>query len=337
MRITPIACICIGMLIAASCKNDIEINAPWKETPVVYAFLDPNTNTQFFRIQKTYQNSTDLTTAQGAQIADSLYFDTLAVKVIDGNKVYTFSKTKNTPKDDGFFASGAHFLYECKNFTATVDRRYTLQIFSPKTGKTYSSSTLGVGTSKISAVRLRFDATNTSSSSTITTSISDGSVVYNQTMRLVYVEYTTDSTNADTLFADYNLNEFTEPYNPGTGSFRIKTSAFINGIKNVIPVKSGYTRKVLRIDFINVGGGKELADLIELTTPSISVVQKKIDYSNITEGLGIFSSRSYKYTANIESFEAQWPTQRLLLTNALNATNYEGITSLNLHFSPHPL
>lgn len=325
------------MLIAASCKNDIEINAPWKETPVVYAFLDPNTSTQFFRIQKTYQNSTDLTTAQGAQIADSLYFDTIVVKVIEGNNVYTFSKTKNAPKDDGFFASGSHFLYECKNFTAMVNRRYTLQIFSPKTGKTYSGSTVGVGVSKISAVKLNFDATNVNAGSTITTSISEGSAVYNQTMRLVYVEYTTDSTNADTLFADYNFSDANEPYKPASGSFRVKTPAFINGIKNVIPVKSGYTRKVLRVDFINVGGGKELADLIELTTPSLSVVQKKIDYSNITEGLGIFSSRSYKYNANIQSFDSQWPNQRLLLTDALNATNYAGITSLNLHFSPYPL
>ena len=267
------------MLIANSCKNDIEINAPWKETPVVYAFIDPNTSTQYFRIQKTYQNSTSLSTSEGAQIADSLYFDTLSVKVIDRDRdatTYVFQKTNNAPKDDGFFANGAHFLYECKNFTGVLNHQYILQLFSPKTGKTYSALTRCVGTSGVSAVRLRFDATNPNSSSSITTSISSGSAIYNQIMRLVYHEFPTGGTGGDTLYADYVFTEQTEPYS-ASGSFRIRTSTFVNSIKNTIPTKAGKQRKIIRIDFINIGGGKELADLVELSKPSVSIVQKKVD------------------------------------------------------------
>jgi hypothetical protein len=327
MKVIQLACICFAMLIASSCKNDIEINAPWKETPVVYAFIDPNTNTQFFRIEKTYQNSTDLTTDEGAKIADSLYFDTLIVKVFESGNTYTFTKTKNVPKDDGFFASGAHFLYQCNNFTGILNHNYTLQLFSPKTGKTYNATTTCIGPSRITAARLRFDGTNPSQTSVITTTDIVNSEVNNQTMSLIYLEYPTGGTGGDTLRADYNFSVDTIPY-------RIKANVFINAVKDLIPVKSAVERKVIRIDFVNIGGGKELKDLIELGKPTLDVVQKKPDYSNVTDALGIFSSRSYKYTTNIETFESQWPAQKQLLINALNAVDYQGIKATNLNFVP---
>jgi hypothetical protein len=335
MRVIQIACICFILLIANSCKNDIEINAPWKETPVVYAFVDPNTSTQFFRIQKTYQNSTNLTTAEGALITDSLYFDTLSVKVTDGSTTYLFQKSKNVPKDDGFFASGAHFLYECKNFTGVLSRNYTLHMYSPKTGNTYSASTRCIGPSAVSTVALRFDATNVNSTSTIKTTRSSEATTYSQIMRLVYLEYPIGTTGGDTLYADYIFSDQLEKYNVTNGNFKIRTQNFVNGIKNTIPEKSGKQRKIIRIDFINVGGGKELADLIEISKPSLSIVQKRVDYTNITDGLGIFSSRSYKLTANIQNLDTQWPgTQKQYLINALNALDYTGIVSKNLQFVP---
>jgi hypothetical protein len=35
-----------------SCKNDLEINAPYEDTAVVYGFLDQNQPVQYIRIQK---------------------------------------------------------------------------------------------------------------------------------------------------------------------------------------------------------------------------------------------------------------------------------------------
>jgi hypothetical protein len=335
MRGTQLFSVFFILLFTYSCKNDIEINAPWQETPVVYAFIDPNTSTQVFRIQKTYQNSISQTTAEGAQINDSLYFDTLIVKVIVGSKTYTFQKVQNLSKDPGFFAKNAHILYECPGFKGISGQTYFLSIFSPKTGKTYSSSTRCVGPSNMTALKLNFNATNPFSGSTITTSISDGSATYSQSMRLVYYEYPKGGTTGDTLFADFNLDPNLQPYT-SSGNFRIQTNVYVNALKAIIPDKPNVERKVVRIDFINVGGAKELADLIDLNKPSISVTQKKVDYSNITDGLGIFSSRSYKYDTGIERLTPQaiadWPAQKQLLINALNALDFNGIVSKNLQF-----
>jgi hypothetical protein len=334
MRALQLTSILFYILITSSCKNDLEINAPWKETPVVYAFIDPNTTTQYFRIQKTYQNSTDLTTAEGAQINDSLYFDTIQVKVTGGNQAYTFYKTTTIPKDGGFFSSGAHFLYACDNFPGVYDQTYSLTIYSPKTGNSYFASTRCVGASKITSLKLNFNATNLYSSHSIKTSVSQGSSILSQVMRLVYIEYTKGTTNYDTLSADFTFDPNNQPYNSNTGNFVLLNKIFINAIKNVIPDKgASIERQVVGIDFINVGGAKELADLIELSKPSASIVQKKVDYSNISDGLGIFSSRSYKYDTNIQTFDLiNWPTQKQNLVNALNAVDYKEIVAKNLHF-----
>ena len=64
-----------ALIVLSACKNEIDINAPYKDIPVVYGFLDQNQATQYIRIQKLYQNAANQTTDQGAKIADSLYFD----------------------------------------------------------------------------------------------------------------------------------------------------------------------------------------------------------------------------------------------------------------------
>jgi hypothetical protein len=327
----PVIFLCLIALLTNSCENDIEINAPWKETPVVYAFIDPNTSTQYFRIEKTYQNSPSLNTEQGAKISDSLYFDTLVVKVIQGNRVFNFTKTQNIPKDDGFFADGAHFLYKCENFTGINAAYYSLNIYSPKTGNTYTSNTVGIGATSVTAVRLGLNAT-TKSSSQITTDLSEGRATTGQVMRLSYYEYPVGSpANGDTLVADYQM---VEKYT-GDRYFRVFATSFVNAVKYAIPEKSGVERKVIGIDFINVSGGTEVANIIDLSKPSISIVQKKIDYSNITEGLGIFSSRSYKLTPNIQTFDnSNWAAQKQLLIDGLNDVSNQNIVPKNLHFVP---
>ena len=74
----------LGVMLLTSlfaCKNDIDINAPYKDVAIVYGFLDQNQGTQYIRIEKLYQNSSTQTTAEGAQYPDSLYFDSLYVKI----------------------------------------------------------------------------------------------------------------------------------------------------------------------------------------------------------------------------------------------------------------
>lgn len=308
------------MLIALnSCKNEIDINAPWRETPVVYALIDPNpaSTIQYFRIQKSYQNSVNLTTQEGAQIGDSLYFDTLVVTLkTAGSPDIIFTQTGNKPKDKGFFDSNTHFLYEGNITPAIVAGKvYTLQIYSPASGITYTSSSASIGTSTFTNGRFNFNFAITNPVSIFTLSHSSGSALNSGTLLFNYTEFLAGNPqNADTFTVKYEIEETFSGTN-----YTVPSKKLVNHIKGLIPVKAGYERQIIGFDFITTGGGKEIKDLITVTSPNSSLIQNPVNYSNISNGgLGIFSSRNIMLTKEIQNTTSTWPTQKANLITELN-------------------
>jgi hypothetical protein len=318
----------------AGCDNEIDINAPWRETPVVYAFLDPNTGTQYLRIEKTYQNSVDLTTEEGAKINDSLYFDNIVVKVkkVNSDSIFIFTKTTDIPKETGFFSSGTHYLYKSSLYPQP-SVNYTLEIYSPKTQNTYLSTTTAIGKSNLIANTFRFSPKE--ASLTLTLTPISGAADIKPTLRFKYLEYSTSIANSDTFFVDYVVDENVS-MNGSNLRYNINNRVFVNYIKDIINVKSGYTRKIVGFDLFFIGAGKEIIDLINVMKPSSMVVQKKLEYSNISGGLGIFSSRSVNEFTNIQDrIGSNWGNAagKAEMINLLNGIG-EGINSKNLNFIP---
>ncbi len=324
----------IALSITTGCENEIDINAPWRETPVVYAFLDPNIDTQYLRIEKTYQNSINLTTEQGAKINDSLYFDTIFVRVKSSNQTVKFIKTTDIPKETGYFANATHYLYKAA-MTVVAGTDYTLDIYSPKTGNTYLASTTAIGTSDLSAAAFRFPANNPQAAVIITVSPINGATEVTGTLRFNYLEYNSPIANADTLFVDYPISE---PYAQSGSNYRynITNRNLVNYIKDFIQEKAGYTRQIIGFDMFYIGGGKEISDMLNILKPSNMIVQKKLQYSNISGGLGIFSSRSNNFDLNIQNLPGSfWAVAKPDLIKLLNGEDPSGMTNTkNLNFTP---
>ncbi len=326
MNVIRILILLIIILPLGGCDNEIDINTDWKETPVVYAFLDPNVSTQYLRIEKTYQNSVDITTDQGAQINDSLYFDTIFVKVKGtGLPDVIFTRTTEIPKQAGFFSGNPHYLYK-GNLTPIYNKGYTLEIYSPKTNNTYVASTSAIGTSDIKTATFRFAKPENFISITVTPIASATTV--SATLRFKYLEYTGSITSADTFNVDYILTETPVTVSDGI-RYNINNRSYVNYLKDVIPVKAAYTRQIIGFDMSYVGAGKELSDLMEIMKPSAAIVQKKLEYSNISGGLGIFSSRSENLDFNIQNLGgSNWAAAKPDLISLLNAD------PKNLNFIP---
>jgi|GEM_PF-6708607 hypothetical protein len=288
------------------CKNDIEINAPWIETPVVFGLLDPNSNTQFIRIQKTYQNSISQNTQQGAQYPDSLYFDTLVVKVTStSNEIFSFIKVP-APKESGFFTKEDAFIYT-SNFRPRADGRvYTLEIFSPRTGKTYRGRTLIMGVADTAqvpsglpySIRLRTDST---SFFNVRFKPGVNTFVYDISVRLRYTEFNVNGDSAqksvefpilqNLLTRDISTNEFTRRIVSAPEMLSFFRSELLN-LPNA-------TRKFRGIDYVFAGGSQDLKLFIDISRTQNSFVQNRPEFSNIDDGLGIFSSRSMSTFSNV--------------------------------------
>ncbi|MCW5907145.1 MAG: hypothetical protein KIS94_04745 [Chitinophagales bacterium] len=132
----------VALLFITGCKQDFDLTADYKETPVVYALLNGSETVHYIRIQKGFLIDGNAYNATG--IADSIYYkDSLTVRLIpflNGNQSgqpLTFSKVL-MPKDSGLFASDHNFLYK---YTGSLDynRQYKLEVVNTATGNTFGS------------------------------------------------------------------------------------------------------------------------------------------------------------------------------------------------------
>lgn len=287
-----------------SCKNDLEINAPYEDIAVVYGFIDQNQPIQYIRIQKLYQNNATMSTNEGAQFSDSLYFDSLVVNLIQGSNTYPCNKIDTIYKDSGFFGNQKHFLYACaipKN--NSIDESYQLLIYHPKSGKTFKSSTSIVKDAVIEARTIPIRTTPDGHSFPFRFMSGKNSFLYDLVIRFNYKEMNkTDTTISSNKYYDYYVRRSGEyTYKEGVVNSEIITSQnFLTSLKDGILRDNNKVRKAIGIEFIAFGGSKEYKDLLDLSKPNTSIVQKNTEYSNIENGKGIFSSRNYSIQSNMK-------------------------------------
>ncbi len=281
-----------------ACKNEIEINAPYKDIAVVYAFLDQNQPIQYIRIQKMYQNAANQTTAEGAQIADSLYFDSLVVTLTNKSTgvVYNCYRVDTIPKNSGFFSTAKNTLYATSiPKTNNVNEQYFLNIYYPKGNINFSGTTRMVKDPEIENRKMiiRTDLNNHNSLMRYTTG--QNAFLYDLTMRFHYQEFQTkDTTTLSTdKYIDFNLKINKQVKASTRYDEFISSKVYLEFLKTQFKEEANIFRKAAGFEFIAYGGSSEFLDLKSLSEPNISIVQKNPIYSNISNGIGIFSSRNY--------------------------------------------
>lgn len=300
MKLKNCLIILIVLMAIQSCKNDIDINAPWKETAVVNGFLDIGTTQQYIRITKTFQNSANLTPQQAAQISDSLYFDTLIVYVVDlttGVDTFNFSKNTSIPKDPGYFANDKNILYY-DSMKPKLGDIYQLTIINPKSGKTYISQTSIVGFAPIMPGNIApnnytldiFYTPGVPNYIQYEWHAAPNGVIYTALIRYNYTEnnvqkYTDQyiASNEETVFIYHFLSS-------QMNQFLIN----IFGLRDLFhnPGDTLVFRKITGINYVILAGTNDLKTAVDLSKPNTSLLQVKPDFSNIQNGLGLFTSRS---------------------------------------------
>ena len=298
MKLKNYLIIILVLMAFQSCKNDIDINAPWKETAVVNGFLDINSPDQYIRITKTFQNASNLTPQQAAQISDSLYFDSLIVKIVDQTdttQTFNFYKNYTIQKDSGYFASDKNIVYYCNNMQPILGHVYKLTIYNPKSGNTYTSQTSIVDKAVIMknspsyVLDIFYDA-KIPNYINFNWVASQNAVIYTGLIRYTYTENSIPksidqyiSINEENIFTYYFLSNQMNQF-------------FINkfGLRDVKanPLDSLVFRKITSVNYVVLAGSSDLKIAVDLSKPNTTLLQVKPDFSNIQGGLGLFTSRS---------------------------------------------
>lgn len=286
------------LLLLTACDNTLDINAPYRETPVVYAIIDMGQDSQIFRIQKTYQNDVNKTTEEVALIADSLYMKNITVKVVNANNQNLFRDFKRlAPRKEAGFFSNQDSSYWGQRTTGffVPGSRYTLRIKSNETDKEYIATTTATGTANIRlGGAINFIESPNGTFSYQVEQIGDNVFTFDLIVRLNYWEINKSTNDSSLKYVDYYVRRdalYTSVQN-GKATIGVSKQGLLGHFTNNISVNAAVTRTFNSIEFVVVGSNSDYNDMIQTNKPSGSVIPKVSDYSNIANGIGVFASRT---------------------------------------------
>ncbi len=297
-----------SILYLSACSNELKLTAPWKKIPVVYGFLNISDTAQYIRVEKAYLDP-NVSAVTIAQIPDSIYFDNIVVtltKVSDGttwvlNKVD--GNKEGYPKDSGVFVNKPNYLYKIKTnkIDLKADQSYKLTIKEVDSGKIIGEST----TSVVGSYIIKEPINNTSpmgwpyySDVHISwKSAEQSGRLSDVKLRLNYNENSIDNPtkfvakHLDWIIAE-NVARPTDLTRQITTS--IKGEELFKYFEANLLKNTALKRQFQNLDIYVTTGGVEFVEYITLGNASAGITSAQIvpTYSNITNGVGIFSSRS---------------------------------------------
>lgn len=303
-------------LIFSACSTELDVTGDWKETMVVYGLLDQGKDTQYIKINKAFLGQGDATAY--AQIQDSVQFvNALTVqlqRIKNGSALgapIMLSPT-NVPKDPGafYYMNQANAIYSFSESANPLfdDSEYKLTITNSETGNVATAQTPLVKDftiTKPGAGSGTFYFVNPISPNwpfVVEWNSSEHGRLYQLTIRFNYMEYYDN--NADLVADDSAVKSldwlFLAQTTTGLAGGQTMTVSFpgknyMQHIGNEIEHNPLVCRrKALMTDLLVAGGADDLNTFIAVNQPSTSLVQERPEFTNITNGLGIFSSRYSK-------------------------------------------
>lgn len=290
-----------------SCSNELEVLAPYEENASVVALLDPNQTWQFIKINKVFTNP-DAKATDVAGIADSLYFDTLDTWITEEEtgRIIPLTRANIALKDSGVFATSPNYLY-VTNENITPNYRYRLNIVLPNgkrlTALTNLSYTPFVAY-PVTPIQRVLTVQNTSTNSfTLQFVTPRNGKIFDAYLNFRYLEINkSDTTQKTEKSVSWRiLRSFRSVSDKGNESviYRLPGALFFEFVAGNIEVDPNVIRRFLPCEFSMIAGNLELDNYIQSSAPSIGIVQKQSEYSNIRDGIGIFASRNTYFLNNI--------------------------------------
>lgn len=310
-----------------SCKNELNILAPYKETVSVYAILNPREPRQYVRINKVYQGEgnayvmatvNDSVNYQQGVLQVSLtrtYFGANVLTTV-GNPTKTEIILKDTviQLNSGPFNSNQRLWYT--NDVLYPVGEYHLKIKNTRTGDEFTSTStmidsilppgitqpLGppyypVAYSPSNPPYYYLDLSVPTSQRKVKFYTIPNARDYACIIRFRYIDSITTGNVMRTV--DYEFSRLSSATLDGGEvlEFDYKSGELFDYIYGEItktPEPSGLLfRRIVNIEYIVTAGAQDFADFLKISAPSTSVAQDKPTYSNIEGGgYGIFSCRS---------------------------------------------
>jgi hypothetical protein len=305
-RIMPLLLLLIPALF--SCNKELNVNADWKDVTVVYGLLDQTDDTTFIKITKAFLGEGDALVFS-KEADSSNYPDKLEVRLdeyADTALIQSFAcdtiTIHNKEKGDSLFYYPDQLMYYT---TAKLDQKFTYKLFirNKNTGKVISAQTALVHDFSIIKPQAIASFPAGKMFEVNWTPAKKGKR-YQLLIKFFYTETLISSpSNTQMKSLDWIVfNNIKAIDDQSTYPFDLyfPGDAFYSFVGSKIDTSSLVTRVAHHCYFIFTVAASELNTYMEVTEPSLSLVQEKPAYTNVVNGIGLFSSRYIKSSDSLD-------------------------------------
>lgn len=306
----------------SGCKDDLDVTAPYKEITVVYCLLNKTDGIHWVRINKAYLGEGNAYTY--AQIPDSTTYTEAQLPASErrieklnanGVVVHTYQlRDTLVDHDPGIFAGPQHKLYYFRG--DLPDGKLAAEEDSvDHTGEyTYRLVAIAKGNKVTASTRLVHDWVQTTTTQNLGTKIAlktTGGYVttdikwytgVNSKRYDVYYRFQYDDVDINGGLTRHSFTTLFGTYITQTEGLQVSVplngeSFYQSVASNVAPLSQspGIQRRIFRgVDLIWAAGGVDLYTYLQLANPVSGLVEERPDFSNISGGYGLMSSRFFK-------------------------------------------
>lgn len=284
-----------------ACDNELVVTDQWKDIPVVWGLLNKSDTAHYIRVEKAYLDPTT-SALDIARIPDSLYYEDAVVQLrrISSGQVFTLEKVNGDiegyPRDTGTFAEVPNFLYKIRaneiNLVIGDEYEFILQRNDHTPTVTANTIILGKPVLRVpnpsQGALLSFRPNNNFNfdwNDMPDAGIFDIHVTFH---------YSERSPETGNLYVPKSF-VWVVQRNILESEHSVNGSEFYNTIKDRIEEDFDAERLFESIDITIWAGGKELYEFIKIIQANFNITstQDIPTYTNLSEGLGIFSSRNF--------------------------------------------
>lgn len=332
----------IGMVLFTSCETDFDVNASYRQIPIVFGLLDQRDSVHYIKITRTFLG--DGNNYEFAQVADSSYFNSVDGKIIELNengvetgREWTLRDSIISGKEDGIFYNPEQKVYVFYEADLDPSMTYKLEADINEGYCQIDAETELIGESEWPSVqsssnpvyannyKITFDyvASTDSYKNLVTTfEIGENTTLYYLKLIFNYQETYLDGTTAD-FAIEWSKDEVSVAGETDISAY-FSGEEFFQFLQSNIDVDDNVSKRTfIGINLVASMASEELERYMEVSQPSTSISQSTIQYSNINctledGALGLFSSRSINYAFNYYLYyNGDDPTMIQLSDNSL--------------------
>jgi hypothetical protein len=294
----------IFIMLFSACETDFDVNAEWEETTVIFGLLDASDQNQLQKIKISKAFLGNMDAYQMAQYSDSINYgvDELDVKIYKWNYNQIEDSVELIPMPtyrDGEIFYDSIIVYQFYNLNSFLQKgyEYELVVKNNMTGTLVSSRTEivtgfdfdNIFITKSKSFQFGLYTNNDFSSSTITWDDSnDNGTIYQLDLIFHYTEIMDGVYTEDSLIYSLPLIDDTE------SKMKIEGNSFFNFLALNLDKNQSIIRYFNDIDMIMTVGSEDLETYINVNKPITGIVQERPQFTNINNGIGLFSSRFKK-------------------------------------------